>query len=229
MPGENFIDLDFSHSTPVQEAGGFGDRVPEGGYVLEVQRAEKVDAQSGRPMVRVNYVVVSSPGREDYQNKRISEQFVMPRPGTDDATFGLDRFHGFMVACGAPQQNSARRIDLNNFQKRRIVSELHDDEYNGRVRSIPVSYFSTASSEGAELLQRPLGPMLAVQPSSNGTRPAPAPAADTSLFNPTPVPAAAQAVAAPAAAPAMNDPFAGTPATPAASATVSSELDALFR
>src|SRR3990167_1647744 len=100
--------INFKGAEPV--AGGRRyDRVPEGTYQLKIKKAVVAQTSTDKPAITVTHSIAKGP----LSGKAIGDMFVLPRKGTDDSIFGVQRLHGLMIACGIVRQSgkvSAEKI-----------------------------------------------------------------------------------------------------------------------
>lgn len=220
------IRLNFDDAPPAQGGGGIGDHIPSGGYLLKVNKMSITTTQTGKQMIVAEY--------RTEQNKRITENFVIPRENTDDSKFPLQRFHAFIVACGVTEISGQgfQNMDLEKMYGLTFVGDIVDEEipaqnnYPARMTSRPNSYYRVGSEEATRLLALTASSVSA--PTADAPAPAPAaPVTAAPIEAPTVTPPTEGAAALPAA-PAT--PPAAAPAAPAASPqdSVEAELDGLF-
>jgi hypothetical protein len=225
------LTLNFDDAPPAVGGAGFGDHVPPGGYLLTVKKMTVGDTSTGKKMIIAEYLTS--------ENKRIVENFVIPRPNSEDSKFPLQRFHALIVACGAPNMTGQgpRNLDVAAVQGRQFVGDVVDDKipasgnYQERLVSRPNAYFLIGSKEGNELLAMGNhGPVMTTAPAPAPAAPAAPPAPETAQA----VAAPPQPVAAPPAAPLAPIEAAPAPeqppvvAEPTMPSSIDSELDALF-
>ncbi len=152
----NDIVIDFKGADPVSGSGRF-DRIPEGTYQLKVKTADVRQTSTDKPAVAVSLTV----SKGGLKGKTIGEMFVLPRKGTKDAIFGLQRLHGFMIAAGIPRQKGkATGLSVAKaLLKREVVAEVQDndiqatEEYSARTTSAPQRYYAVKSKDGKAALK----------------------------------------------------------------------------
>lgn len=234
MPEDTTFTFDFGDAPPVAGSSR-PDHVPPGTYLLRLEKGEKINSKGGRPGARANLRVDNG----EYAGKRLVEQFWFPT-NQGDSLFGLQRFHGFLVALGMKEQTKRATIDLAKFVGRTCVAEIDDEEvpavldddgvsvkYASYVRSVVLAYHRVGS-EGA----------TSAQASANGSAAPAAPPAvadddDDDLVPevaaPAPAPKATKKAKAAAEEPA--EPVAPDDDDPAAvdpEAVVTDDIDSLF-
>ncbi len=147
------IDLDFTDAPP-SEGGGLSDRVPEGDYRLRITKIESRNTSTGKPMMSASFVIADG----QQVGKRLVDQFVLPRPRTDDSKVGLQRFHMLLVAAGMKQQAGRAKINTDNLVNKvveatvedRILQASNDGRYPERTISSPVVYRRRQPATGAQ-------------------------------------------------------------------------------
>lgn len=232
----NVITLDFKDAPPAQGGGGLGDHVTPGGYLLTIGKLSQSNTTTGKEMVNAEYRTA--------ENKRITENFVLPRPGTNDSKFPLQRFHALLVSIGMAEQSGQASLDLDKMSGRQFIGDVVDDiipasadgKYGERLTSKPNGYYKVGSEEGNKLLALSRGAITppAAQNTQMPAQPAPVAAAPAPAPAPAPVAAPAPQFAEPAPLMAeapmpMAAPVAPAPvAQPAPASGVDAELDSLF-
>jgi len=192
--------FDFQDAPPVSGSGR-PDHIPPGTYLIRLEKGEKVVARSGRDMARCALRV----DQGNYAGKRLSEQFVFPR-NADDSRFGLQRFHGFLVALGMKQQTKRVTIELTKFIGKTCIAEVDDEEvpavmdddgvtvkYSAYIRSTVLGYHKVGAEDAPVVTHGEPAGSVPAQP----TAPAPASAAPAAA---EPVVAEAETEPEPAAA-----------------------------
>lgn len=148
--------VNFKGADPV--AGGPRyDRVPEGTYRVKCSKADSVKTQAGKSALTVTLSITKGPMR----GKKVSDWFVLPRKGTGDSIFAIQRLHGYMVACGIKRQNGKVPLDkiARILSGRECVAEIADnllgetDTQKARTISSPQAYYSAKSKEGIAALK----------------------------------------------------------------------------
>ena len=148
---QDVIELDFTGAAPVSSARA-ADHVPPGQYRLKLTKLEQTKTRTGKAMLVGSFSVAAG----DQLGRRLSENFVMPRAGTDDSLFGLQRFHGLLVALGAKEQNGKVRLKLSSLVGKECVADVDDevvpatDAYPERLRSRPLSFEPVSSSNSSK-------------------------------------------------------------------------------
>jgi len=150
--------VNFKGADPVSGGRRF-DRIPEGTYLLKCVKAEGFKTRTKKDALSVTMQVDKGP----YQGKKVADIFVIPRVGTTDAIFPVQRLHGLMVACGVSRQSG--KVMLSKIARvlkgRSCVAEVVDsvlpetDDNKERTVSSPVAYFSAKSKEGVAALKPP--------------------------------------------------------------------------
>lgn len=146
------IKLNFKGAPAAQGGGGLGDHVPPGGYLLTINKNTMVKTQSGKDMIVMEYRTA--------ENKRITENFVIPREGTDDSKFPLQRFHALLNSVGVPDLTDAgdQNFDLDQMNGKQFVGDVVDEEipakdnYPARSTSRPNGYYALTSDEAKRLM-----------------------------------------------------------------------------
>jgi hypothetical protein len=177
----NTIEFDFTGAPPAQGKAG-GDRIAPGTYLLEVATLDSAPAKSGRPMVTATLVVKND---GSYVGKKLVERFAFPKPDSDDSTFGLQRWHAFLVACGMKERKGKLSLDLDTLIGKGLVAEV-DDEYQeasgnfaARTVSRPLAFYSKKSPEADNVGQTTAVPAAAPTPAPAAAAEAPAAVAET--------------------------------------------------
>lgn len=114
------IELDFTGVEPAQ--GTPIVRIAPGTYQMAI-KLDTADSSNGKPMVKATYTITKGPER----GKKLFENFVMPRPGSDDGKYGQQRFHALLIAAGAKKLTSKVKIDLEKFDNRELLGEVNDE------------------------------------------------------------------------------------------------------
>lgn len=150
MPPE--VIVNFKGADPVSGGGKF-DRVPEGTYHVKVIKADSVKTSTDKPALACTIAV----SKGEYKGKKVSDWFVLPRKGTNDSIFGVQRLHGLMVATGMKRQSG--KVKLVSIAKaltnRECVCEIVDstlpetESQKSRTVSSPEKYYS--AKEAAKL------------------------------------------------------------------------------
>lgn len=144
------VELDFSGAPPAQ-GGGESDHIPEDLYDIRVDDIENGKSKNDKPMITVRFKVADGP----FANKRLVERFTIPRPGTDDSLFGLQRFHALLIALGFSEQSKRVKVDLKKLVNRVCTAEVGDEtqaateQYPERTRSRPFAFHPLGSQNGA--------------------------------------------------------------------------------
>lgn len=152
----NTISLNWDNAPPAQ-GGGMGDHVPPGGYQLRVSKVRTTDTNTGKKMIIAEYVITGP----EQQGKHINDNFVMPRPGTDDSWFPMQRFHQLLVCLGGQQLSGQQDLDLDRMIGLEFVAEIRDDKipargnYAEQVISRCNAYYRVGSEEANDLLRQP--------------------------------------------------------------------------
>jgi hypothetical protein len=164
------MEFDFTGAPPVQGKVG-GDRIAPGTYLLEIGKLDPTPAKSGRAMITATLVVKND---GPYVGKKLVERFSFPRPGSDDSSFPLQRWHAFLVAIGMKERKGKLSLDIDTLIGKEIVAEVDDefqeakDNFPARTVSRPMAFHRTKSPEAENVGQTTAVPAAA---------PAPAPAA----------------------------------------------------
>lgn len=176
----NIITINFDGIPPAAGGTGLGDRIPPGGYVLSVKKAEETKTGKGKRMIKVSYTVAQPAA---YANKNIVENFVFPTPGTDESNFGVARFHALLEAISGQNLDGRgnTQLNLDNLTGKQIIAEIQDREipangnFPAKTISQPNLYYRLDSDEGKQLLT--LAAPAAPTATASAAAPAPAPAA----------------------------------------------------
>ena len=150
------VEIDFSKADPVAGSRRY-DRVPEGTYQLRIKKAIERQTGTDKPALAVTLAISKGPMR----GKTIGDLFVLPRKGTDDSIFGVQRLHGMMIAAGIKRQKgkaSAASI-AKALMGRELLAEVVDSSmpatgsYSERVTSAPQTYYKIGSKEAKEAIK----------------------------------------------------------------------------
>jgi len=143
--------VDFKGADPVSGGRRF-DRIPEGTYLLRVAQAKAATTSTNKPML----VVTLKVAKGDYKGKQIGDWMVI-----SGKMFSIQLLHGFMVACGLPQQTG--RVALAKIAKavtgKSCVAEVADsimgatDDRKEMTVSAAVAYHSPKSKAGVAALK----------------------------------------------------------------------------
>ncbi|KKN05307.1 hypothetical protein LCGC14_1088650 [marine sediment metagenome] len=159
----NTMEFDFTGAPPAQGKAG-GDRIAPGTYLMEVGTLDSTPAKSGRAMVTATLVVKND---GPAVGKKLVERFAFPKPGSDDSTFGLQRFHAFLVACGMKERKGTLSLDLDKLVGKELVAEVDDEfqeasgNFAARTVSRPLAFHRTKSPEAANVGQTTAVPAAA--------------------------------------------------------------------
>ena len=187
------LDLNFDDAPPATGGGGFGDHVPPGPYHLLISKVGVIDTSTGKKMVTIEAL--------NSDKKRITDNFTIPRAGTDDSKFPLQRLHALMIACGANDMTGkgTKPLDMAVLKGREFIGDVIDDiipardKYPEKTVSRLNSYYRVGSKEAEEAMAAANGPVL--------TTSAPEPAAQPENMSFADAPPAATEAEAPATAP----------------------------
>ena len=146
--------IDFKGADPVS-GGRRYDRIAEGTYELQVKTATVTQTASDKPAISVAWRVAKG----ESKGKTIGDMFVLPRKGTDDSIFGVQRLHGLLIAAQVTKKmkkasTSAKVAKM--LAKRRVIAEVADStipasgNYSERIISAPQSYFEVGSKAATE-------------------------------------------------------------------------------
>ena len=146
--------IDFKGADPVS-GGRRYDRIPEGTYELTMKTATITQTGTDKPAISVAWRVAKG----ESKGKTIGDMFVLPRKGTDDAIFGVQRLHGLLIAAGVTKKmkkaSTSSKV-ATMLAKRRVIAEVADStipasgNYSERIISSPQSYFAVGSKEAKE-------------------------------------------------------------------------------
>jgi hypothetical protein len=146
------MEFDFTNAPPVKGRAS-SDRVPPGTYELEAETFDRTPAKSGRPMITATCrITTEGPGL----GRKLVERFTFPL-SSEDSSYGLQRWHAFLVALGMKERKGRAKLDLDKFVARGCVAEI-DDEYqeaNGqfpaRTESRMMMWYRTDAPEAARV------------------------------------------------------------------------------
>lgn len=132
--------VEFGPDAPPAQGGASFDLVDEGDYRLIVEKADETQSQAeSKPMIKVTFRIDAADpklglGRLDsadpekqFAGRRLGINFVLPREGTQDAKFGKQRFHAFLIALGYKDMSAKTTkvpIDLDKLIGRPCESEV---------------------------------------------------------------------------------------------------------
>lgn len=115
------IELDFTDVEPAQLSGG-QIRIAPGTYRLATS-LDSVKSSTNKPMVKGTFTITA--GTE--KGKKLFENFVLPRPGTDDSKFGQQRLLALMLAVGSHKPAGKVKMDLEKFEGKEVLGEVGDE------------------------------------------------------------------------------------------------------
>lgn len=151
MPKEATID--FEGAPPAQ--GRQFSHIPPGTYLLAV-KAELTDTSTGKRAVQATFTVQKGPQK----GRKVGDMFVIPRKGSDDSPFGIQRLNALVVACGLKQQQ--KKVKGSQLAKaitdKKIVAEVDDNEMPATdsrpatMTSRPTNYYKVGSDGAKEAL-----------------------------------------------------------------------------
>ena len=233
----NVVSLNFDGTPPAEPGGGLGDHIPTGGFKLKVAKMGTRNSRKGKNMIVAEYRTVEGGNvTPEWLGKRITDNFTMPTPGTDESDYGLARFHAFFIAIGGENMEGKGQsnLDLDKFVGMEFATEIIDETLaaNGnnpaRLLSKPLGYLKLGTKQAEEVLALPFSGVVsqmgagAAATAMAATVP---PAQAASLFAQPEAPVAA----APAAvAPVATQPVAPTEPTPAAPDAIEAEIGNMF-
>lgn len=179
------VELDFTGAPPAQ--GGGTDRIPAGRYNLKVTAIKDGASSNQNRMFTVDLEVAS--GNE--QGKQLRDNFVVA-PGANGSKFGLQKFHAFLVALGAPLAQGKVKFDTDKLVGRVCEAQVGDAELraNGeneaRTVSQPRGYYPLGTTSAAAKAQAAPAAPPAAAPKAAAPKAA-APVAKKAAAPPPPV------------------------------------------
>lgn len=189
------VEFDFEGAPPAQ--GGGDDYIPPGDYAGRVRKVEDGTTKNGgKRMITATLEVAAG----DHKGSKLTDRFAFGNPG--ESKFPLQRWHAFLLACGAKINGTKVRLDLDALENRPIRFTVKDETsiYQGeeqtKARIVAYYTFSQTTAEQGPQTQ-------AVTPPAPTPAPAPAPAA-VAVADPPAAPAEAPAPVS-AEAPAVEE------------------------
>lgn len=167
----NIVSINFDGTPPAEPGGGLGDHVPTGGYKFKVTKMGTRNSRKGKSMVVAEYRSVEGGNvPSEWLGKRITDNFTMPTPGTDESDYGLARFHAFYIAVGGENMEGkgSSNLDLDKFLNMEFVAEIIDEtmQANGnnpaRLLSKTTGYHRLGSKQAEEVLKLPFSGVVTV-------------------------------------------------------------------
>lgn len=156
--------IDFDDAPPAQGGGQF-DHVPAGTYILKAEKGIQGMTSTEKPMVDVYFTV--SEGNE--KGRRIRSMFVIPRAGTEDSRFGVQRLNALLVACGLKAQSKKVKASalLKAVGGKKVVAVIEDrvlpprGSNPGMTISDPTEFHSLKSDQAKTYAQERDGALTA--------------------------------------------------------------------
>lgn len=186
MAEDTRIVVDLSNAPPAQ--GGQTDHVPPGWYILRLNKLYGITAQTGTKGARAEMSVL----RGEYEGSKIQGSFYF---GSQKSKFGEQRFHAFLIACGA--KVSAGPLDFNGdtLIGRPLIALIADETFERNdgskgVSSRPMEFYGNQNIPEEAVVKLGL---------TRKTETAPEAAAATPAAVPQPAPAPQPVAVAPAA------------------------------
>ena len=119
------VEVDFTDAS----TGGGRLRVPEGDYPFMVKEVKQDTSKNNNSMLVITFTGLE--GR--VKGKTIKDYFVLSKES-------LWKLRGFMEALGIDTPSSRTKIDIDEFNKKKVGVTLSDDEYDGKISSKPSDY-----------------------------------------------------------------------------------------
>ncbi len=153
MAGTKDTTIDFEGAPPAQ--GRQFSHIEPGTYVMVV-KAELTDTSTGKRAVSATFTVQK--GKE--RGRKVGDLFVIPRKGSDDSPFGIQRLNALGVACGLKPQSKKIKASaiVSAITGKKIVAEVDDNEMPATdtrpamMTSRPTTYHKIGSDSAKEAL-----------------------------------------------------------------------------
>ncbi len=169
------LELDFTGAPPQQ--GGGSDRIPPGRYALKVTEISQATSGNGNPMIRVSVDVASGPEA----GKQLRDQFMVG-VGKEGSKFGLQRFHAFLIALGAPMAQGKVKFNTDSLVGKVFEGQVGDKEmpaqgeFDARIVSEVRAYHKLGSGAVAPKTAAPAAAPAAAPKAAAAAAPKPKPA-----------------------------------------------------
>lgn len=182
------IVINFGDSPPAQGRGSF-DHIPAGTYILDIVKGTQGTTSTEKPMVDVSFVVAEG----DSKGRRVRSMFVIPRGGTDDSNFGIQRLNALLVACGLKAQSKTVKASklLKAIEKKKVVAMVEDrilpaqGNRSETTISDPVEFHSL-KSEAAQVYAEQRDGAMTAEPEPEAEAPKTKPKAKAKKAEPEP-------------------------------------------
>jgi hypothetical protein len=153
MAKEKDTTIDFEGAPPAQ--GRQFSHIKPGTYVMLV-KAELTDTSTGKRAVSATFTVQKGAER----GRKVGDLFVIPRKGTDDSPFGIQRLNALGVACGLKAQSKKIKASaiVKAISGKKIVAEVDDNEMPATdtrpatMTSRPTTYHKIGTDSAKEAL-----------------------------------------------------------------------------
>jgi hypothetical protein len=131
----NVITIDFRNAPP--SMGSQYTHVPPGTYGLKILSAKKTRTKANdRDMVEIEFGISRSSNAGDVGKKLMVERFALPRPGTSDSLFPIQRFNKLIEAISGNALTAEVSLNLDTFAGHEVLALLDEEDstYEGKTR-----------------------------------------------------------------------------------------------